>query len=49
MKKTGYIKNDDTYLIETKKGEKIPVRDLQLEVLSVMKEIDRVCRKNNEW
>ena len=22
MKKTGYIKNDDTYLIETKKGEK---------------------------
>ena len=47
MKKTGYIKNDDTYLIETKKGEKIPVRDLQLEVLSVMKEIDRVCRKNN--
>ena len=42
-----YIKKTDEYLIETSSGEKIPVRDLQLEVLSVMDEIDRVCRKND--
>lgn len=47
MKKEGYIKKTEEYLIETKKGEKIPVRNLQMEVLSVMKEIDRVCRKND--
>ena len=47
MKKEGYIKKTDEYLIETKKGKKIPVKDLQMEVLSVMKEIDRVCRKND--
>ena len=42
-----YIENKDEYLIETKNHEKIPVRKLQLEVLSIMDEIDRVCRKNN--
>lgn len=42
-----YIKKTDEYFIETSNGEKIPVRDLQLEVLSVMDEIDRVCRKND--
>lgn len=47
MKNAGYIKKTDEYFIETYKNEKIPVRKLQLEVLSVMEEIDRVCRKNN--
>ena len=47
MKKEGYIKKTDEYFIETKSGKKVPVRDLQLEVLSIMKEIDRVCRKND--
>lgn len=47
MKKEGYIEKKDEYFIETKSKKRIPVRDLQLEVLSIMDEIDRVCRKNN--
>lgn len=47
MKKEGFIKKKDEYMIEIRNGSKIPVRDLQLEVLSIMDEIDRVCRKNN--
>ena len=47
MTKDKYIKKVNEYFIETKNNEKIPVRKLQLEVLSVMDEIDRVCRKNN--
>lgn len=47
MKKDGYIERTDEYFIETKNNEKISVRSLQLEVLSVMDEIDRVCRKND--
>ena len=47
MTKNKYIKKVDEYFIETKSNEKIPVRKLQLEVLSIMDEIDRVCRKNN--
>jgi len=47
VKKSNYIEKTDEYFIETDNGEKIPVRQLQLEVLSVMDEIDRVCRKNN--
>ena len=42
-----YIKNTDKYYIETATGKKIPVQKLQKEVLSVMDEIDRVCRKND--
>lgn len=34
------------YIIKEENGEKITVRDLQLEVLTIMDEIDRVCRKN---
>lgn len=30
-----------------KNGNKITVRDLQLEILTIMDEIDRVCKKNN--
>ena len=33
-------------LKELKNGQKIKVRDLQLEVLSIMDEVDRICRKN---
>lgn len=47
MKKEGFIKKKDEYMIEIRNGSKIPVRNLQLEVLSIMDEIDRVCRKNN--
>lgn len=47
MKKKGYIEKTDKYFIETKKGDKIPVENLQQSVLSIMVEIDRVCRKNN--
>ena len=47
MKKVLYIRKEDEYLIETKNHEQIPVRKLQLEVLSIMDEIDRVCRKND--
>ncbi len=42
-----YIINKDTYYITTKKGKKIPVRDLQNEVVSIMDVIDKICRKNN--
>ena len=42
-----YIKNTDKYYIETKKGKKLPVSDLQQQVLSIMDEVDKVCRKNN--
>lgn len=45
--KTKYIKNDDKYYIHTKTGKKIPVVDLQKEVISIMDEIARVCDKNN--
>ena len=47
MKKTECIQNTEEYFIETKNKEKISVRALQLEVLSVMDEIDRICRKNH--
>lgn len=47
MQKDVYIKRKDDYFITTKNNEKIPVRDLQLEVLTVMDEIHRVCTKND--
>lgn len=43
----GYIETKEEYFIETRNKEKISVRSLQLEVLSIMDEIDRICRKNN--
>lgn len=42
-----YIEKKDEYFIETLNKKKIPVRNLQQEVLSIMDEIDRVCKKNN--
>lgn len=43
-----YIEDKETYVLkELSNGEKITVRDLQLEVLDIMDEIHRVCEKNN--
>lgn len=48
MKKIdGCIEERENYVLFEKNGEKITVRDLQLEVLSIMDEIHRVCVKNN--
>ena len=41
------IKEREQYVICEKNGKKITVRDLQLEVLTIMDEIHRVCEKNN--
>lgn len=36
------------YLVkETKTGEKIYVRDIQLKIMEILREFDRVCQKNN--
>ena len=43
----GCIEEKDEYIICEKNDEKITVRDLQLEVLTIMDEIHRVCEKNN--
>ena len=43
----GCIKERDTYPLIEKNGTVITVRDLQLEVLTIMDEIHRVCVKNN--
>lgn len=43
----GCIEEKDEYIICKKNGQKITVRDLQLEVLTIMDEIHRVCEKNN--
>jgi len=42
-----YIINKDKYYIYTKTGKKIPVDNLQKEVVSIMDEIDKICRNNN--
>lgn len=41
------IKEKKDYIICNKNGKEITVRDLQLEVLTIMDEIHRVCEKNN--
>ena len=42
------IEQRDEYILKKfPDGKKITVRDLQLEILTIMDEIDRVCRKNN--
>ena len=43
----GCIEERDNYTLLEKNGKKITVRDLQLEVLTIMDEIHRVCEKNN--
>ncbi len=47
MKKDCIQTKDEYILKEFDDGTKITVRQLQLEVLTIMDEIDRVCRKNN--
>ena len=48
MKKIeGCIEEKDEYIICEKNNNKITVRDLQLEILTIMDEIHRVCEKNN--
>jgi len=47
MGKNQYIEKKDEYILkEFSDGKRITVRELQLEVLTVMDEIDRVCEKN---
>lgn len=46
-KKDDRILEREDYIICDKNGEKVTVRDLQLEVLTVMDEIHRVCVKND--
>ena len=46
-KKNGCIRDRDEFLLNTKSGEKVTVRDLQLVVLEIMDEVHRVCIKNN--
>ena len=46
-KKDGYIENKEDYILkEYSDGTHVTVRELQLEVLTVMDEIHRVCEKN---
>ena len=47
MSKKECIEEKEDYVLLEKDGKKIMVRDLQLEVLSIMDEIHRVCEKNN--
>ena len=46
-KENGCIRDRDEFLLNTKSGEKVTVRDLQLGVLEIMDEVHRVCVKNN--
>lgn len=41
------IKDNKEYILIDNENKKITVRDLQMEVLSIMDEIHRVCEKNN--
>ena len=41
------IEERQEYVLDIQDGKKITVRDLQMEVLSIMDEIHRVCEKNN--
>ena len=42
-----YITKRDEFIIKEDKYGKVTVRELQLAILPIMDEIDRVCRKNN--
>ena len=46
MKCDKILERED-YILKEEDGKKITVRDLQLVVLDIMDEVDRVCRKNN--
>lgn len=47
MTKDKFIKREDKYFITTKSGEKIDIRLLHNEVVSIMDEIARICDKND--
>ena len=47
MEKKDYITKRDEFIIKEYGDKKITVRDLQLQILEIMDEIDRICRKNN--
>ena len=47
MSKDCIEQRDEYVLKELENGKKITVRDLQLELLTIMDEIHRVCTKNN--
>lgn len=42
-----YIKEKEKYIIDIQNGKEVTVRDLQLEILTIMDELDRVCRIND--
>ena len=46
MKSDKILERED-YILKEENGKTITVRDLQLVVLDIMDEVDRVCRKNN--
>jgi lipopolysaccharide cholinephosphotransferase len=41
-----HIIKDKEYYMYTKTNKKVPIKKLQLEILEIMDEIDRICRKN---
>ena len=45
--KNGCIRERDEYLLNTRSGEKVTIRELQLVVLDIMDEVHRICVKNN--
>lgn len=47
MSKDCIEQRDEYILKEFPDGKKITVRELQLEILTIMDEVDRICRKNN--
>lgn len=47
MKNDCILEREEYVLKEMSNGKKITVRDLQLQILSIMDEIHRVCEKNN--
>lgn len=47
MKNNGYIKNDIDYKVKIRDNKEISIVEVQKEILTIMDEIDRICRKNN--
>ena len=42
-----YIKKEKEYKIKIRNNEEISLNNIQKEILTIMDEIDRVCKKNN--
>lgn len=43
----GYIKDNNKYKIKIRDGSYVYVKDIQKEILGIMDEVDRICRKYN--